>query len=1250
MSERAYLSEKYTTLPDATASDGKVVQYIGATTADYVYGYFYKAVNGTWVAEDVQAYPIVEKKFALRAPTSGSGTRQENTICMGMYSETVGSMLTPGTVITSISIDSTSTQSVSGDNVRMVLWANDGGDHGKDHNKMIGWSVDTPVQRSGAGLSTTWTFDKVVLPSNFKRLILQLEPSSVSIDYIKNFEWGTQNCYTNLSVAYDVKSGDDGNQFLDKNRNAFLWGVVIRGSVTTYATSVVGQEDIDATINPVKDDVYVVKTSVDGIKDEVETLTNEVGKKADADDVIFDGDNEGKTIALLQKDDPTDQTRGFKQYTYGAQYTVEYDGCKYFIIPGTEFPYASIYQVRLFASGSYSSTDKVKLVLWDYDGSGEVTDATCKYMCCSDASAVQSKSGAVWQFSSDAHWLGFTLPKEHSLIVQGIPESVAADSSWTWSGKGSMYSVLSLKVHGAAEDKGFIINAGSGDVAYSETSCSIIVSPIKYSSLTDGGVDVVYGRSATKADVNAAYKVGGKGIADILLDGIPSGVVPETRKVNGYELSKDITLYGTDIKAKEGSADTIQEAALADATNAIKKYGEETYSFGDGASVEFTVCRYFVLPFSKFSASTISSISLTAPTAVDQDIPKRLVLWSHDGTGILSDDTCKFLGYSSNRKWQVEGEVATWAFDGISLPNGRGLVVQGVPDGETIDESWTWYDKSVAYEVLSVKAKTVEDQKSIVDVGGALKVGNEVLCSIVAVPRAEQIIKNVDVDVSSLVPNTRKVNEKALTNDITLTGEDVKVDGSDEAKTVAEAIGEKYDDTDDLTPYWFGYNGASGDKFASIKYASLAVGHIPSGKISSVAVMASPSSGGGSGNKHLVLWEHDGSGTYSSAHISFLGKSITAQTQTAGMMSVWMFDNIVLHEGNGLVIQGVAEDATPTGDEWDWDADSGRYNILSVKSQNAGDGCLINSGGTAFNGHELYCQVCIGKLITNSFVCSNEADYNQVNLGQTAISSTNKLVVLKPNQLGTHPGVVSPSASSVPSDKTALDTAISESAKGTIKAYAPTATTTQLGLVKASAEAVPGDKALADTYMDNGAIKTIIPTKLSQFDNAEGDEGYAMRKEVYAAVRCVVRTVTATADNYTFDIQDGEYLSVLNDGTCKETVIVNLPDDNIEHTMVCFVDAHTTVKLVPKFDENEALSKTVIPWIDTASGIGSAVVKCEGTPIQLSYLTESHTLWRYTVIDYMQYWDRFLHIDKRDSVVALTYAKASWDLEYTFFG
>ena len=45
---------QYDTMPSASGNAGKVVQYVGTTTADYTNGFFYESDGSTWTQKDVQ--------------------------------------------------------------------------------------------------------------------------------------------------------------------------------------------------------------------------------------------------------------------------------------------------------------------------------------------------------------------------------------------------------------------------------------------------------------------------------------------------------------------------------------------------------------------------------------------------------------------------------------------------------------------------------------------------------------------------------------------------------------------------------------------------------------------------------------------------------------------------------------------------------------------------------------------------------------------------------------------------------------------------------------------------------------------------------------------------------------------------------------------------------------------------------------------------------------------------------------------
>lgn len=213
------------------------------------------------------AYPR-DQDLTLVSPTTGA-ERKETTTCIVMWGNDIVGNIQPGSVIRSVTIEATTSQSVSTDRFRLVLWSNDRGDHDSTHNKLLGWSTDLQSLKSGEGLSTTWTFADVVVPSNFKRLIAQLEREDVPIDSIKNFVWGSQNCYTAFAVAYNLNttgSDQDGSQFLNANRGLSLYKPVVRGSIV-YASSAIDLssyelETGDLTVHGELDADSVVAASV----------------------------------------------------------------------------------------------------------------------------------------------------------------------------------------------------------------------------------------------------------------------------------------------------------------------------------------------------------------------------------------------------------------------------------------------------------------------------------------------------------------------------------------------------------------------------------------------------------------------------------------------------------------------------------------------------------------------------------------------------------------------------------------------------------------------------------------------------------------------------------------------------------------------------------------------------------------------------------------------------------------------------
>ena len=749
-----------------------------------------------------------------------------------------------------------------------------------------------------------------------------------------------------------------------------------------------------------------------------------------------------------------------------------------------------------------------------------------------------------------------------------------------------------------------------------------------------------------------------------------SGLVTKTTTVNGKALEKDITLYGTDIKAKEGSTATIQEAALDDAISAIKKYGEETYAFGDGTTPdEFSPCRYFILSSSKITDSTISSISVTAPKAVSYSSPIRLVLWTWEKVGQVMNPP-KFLGYSSDSYLQSPSEVATWSFNGISLPKGAGLVVQGVPDDVTIDDSWTdlsaWIDKASAYAVLAVEAVEVEDKDCAVVEENSEHIGLEAHCSITAVPRSGQTVGGLAADVASL---TTTVANKANTADVIVRGTNYEnpsitlysgkkkemggvsssfsvsgvrvmttsgpgtstiedVDKAYRAGTISDirGIGSLIKEstladieTAATHTYTFGVNGSSSDKYAKSLYAILSPLLLPYGTVKSVALMASDNVVV-SGAKYMLLWAHDGSGSYSSSTCTFLGKSVEAVEQTASTLSTWRFEDVTLPKDRGLIIQLVPEDAAPSGDAWEWGADSGRFEVMSCKCQHGVYGNIINSNWKFNYNFIPYCEVTAatkptaGKILTGNnvsetslvgqtdayapvtrsgantlkvdvaglspysteaghygvvAVCSTASGYQKMNLGQSALADNSKeLVILKPNQNGTHPGVVSPSATEIPADTVECPTVISGD-KATIKAYAPKETDPKFTAWKEDTNIVAG----LDVSMPDDITASVAIGDSAMIDDAsEGAMALGGQAESHGNYSSAIGFDAYVEESKAIGFAQAPSAIYLNSKTSKL--------GKGARTLQFYLD--------------ERAIKTDVVWTGAASGFNSGYMKTEG--------------------------------------------------------
>lgn len=290
--------------------------------------------------------------------------------------------------------------------------------------------------------------------------------------------------------------------------------------------------------------------------------------------------------------------------------------------------------------------------------------------------------------------------------------------------------------------------------------------------------------------------------------------------------------------------------------------------------------------------------------------------------------------------------------------------------------------------------------------------------------------------------------------------------------------------------------GTTQNQFSYMKYAVICNRHIGKSWIKNVTVHAASGSGVKTDDVKLVLWAHKASSsTYDDSSVSYIGCSLNSLKQTAGANNTWYFvdrysftgfGNAELPENCDLIIQAVPSSENPDS-TWTWSTYSTKWSLLSGKASTTTDDCVCVAelgsfkyeivasveyynkapSGRILDGNALAANSLVGQ--TDTFcpvtmtkgkmkvdvaglspyvteaghfgvvaVCNTGSGYNKQNLGQTVIADTKELVICKPNQLNSykHPGVVSPSLDSAPSDKIECDTACIGD-KAVMKAYAP---------------------------------------------------------------------------------------------------------------------------------------------------------------------------------------------------------------------
>ncbi len=232
---------------------------------------------------------------------------------------------------------------------------------------------------------------------------------------------------------------------------------------------------------------------------------------------------------------------------------------------------------------------------------------------------------------------------------------------------------------------------------------------------------------------------------------------------------------------------------------------------------------------------------------------------------------------------------------------------------------------------------------------------------IVPVDPADTIAKTSDLE--SYVKTTRTVNGKELTDDVTLTGEDVKIDSSSTAKTVKACIDEKPGKDDvilkgeneykdfSLTEIWTKTHVVSQtgidmylDEIQGMLFSAERMERV-GGIVQFAYVVGIDVSF--TDKMNLVLWAHDTTklDTFNDTTCKFLGYSDGPTNQVASIYNettgeltanwaVWTFtsnpNGIVLPEGCDLIVQGVPADVAINPDEWTWSSKGLSYPKISA--------------------------------------------------------------------------------------------------------------------------------------------------------------------------------------------------------------------------------------------------------------------------------------------------------------------------------
>lgn len=115
---------------------------------------------------------------------------------------------------------------------------------------------------------------------------------------------------------------------------------------------------------------------------------------------------------------------------------------------------------------------------------------------------------------------------------------------------------------------------------------------------------------------------------------------------------------------------------------------------------------YFVVPAEKLTECGIVELTFYCGQSIWHTEPIQIVLWDYDNSGVMNNNTVKYIGFSDTTivQEQLTRKVVQFTNNptGCPLKVGHSLIVQAVPEDVIPDESWLWLEKCELYSLFDL--------------------------------------------------------------------------------------------------------------------------------------------------------------------------------------------------------------------------------------------------------------------------------------------------------------------------------------------------------------------------------------------------------------------------------------------------------------------------------------------------------------------------------------------------------------------